>query len=145
MHTPIGETLHRLLHAYKRALRDGYDAAGIELTVAQIRMIKGIARDPNASAQDIARRTRQDKGHIARLIRDLEGLALVTRRPHPQDSRYRQLLLTDAGRALAERIAEVEAEAGAGMAGQLSAHDIERFIDLAEAMITNLNPRENPL
>ena len=34
MHTPIGETLHRLLHAYKRAMRDGYTTAGIELTVS---------------------------------------------------------------------------------------------------------------
>ena len=145
MHTPIGETLHRLLHAYKRAMRDGYTTAGIELTVAQIRMIKGIARDPDASAQDIATRTRQDKGHIARLIKDLEGENLVMRRTHPSDSRYRQLQLTTAGRALAERIAEVEAEAGARMAGQLPANDIERFIDIAEAMIAHLESSKSPL
>ncbi|ERJ20049.1 transcriptional regulator [Salinisphaera shabanensis T35B1] len=145
MHTPIGETLHRLLHAYKRAMRDGYTTAGIELTGAQIRMIKGIASDPDASAQAIAKRTRQDKGHIARLIKDLEGEDLITRRPHPSDSRYRQLKLTAAGHALATRIAEVEAEAGARMARHLPDPDIERFVELAEAMIANLESSENPL
>ncbi|MES1952489.1 transcriptional regulator [Salinisphaera sp. S4-8] len=144
MHSPIGETLHQLLHAYKRAMRDGYATAGIELSVAQIRMIKGIASHPGTSAQDISARARQDKGHIARLIKDLESEGLLTRYPHPQDSRYRQLELTPAGSTMAERIRTVEAEAGARMARALPETDIKRFVELAEAMIVNLETHENP-
>ncbi|MGN8159817.1 MarR family winged helix-turn-helix transcriptional regulator [Salinisphaera sp. SWV1] len=137
-YSPTGETLHRLLHAYKRAMRDGYAAADIDLTVGEIRVLKGIARSRHGTARHIAERMRQDKGRIARLIKGLVTAGLVVRQPHPDDNRSQQLELTDAGRELAARIASVEARAGARMAGGLSDTDLARFTDLAEAMITNL-------
>lgn len=140
----VGETLHRLLHAYKRAMREGYRAADIDWTVSHIRVLKGIAQPKDASAQQIAARMRQDKGRIARLIKDLEGEGLVDRRPHPDDSRRRQLRLTPAGQTIAKRIAHVEAEAGARMAGGLSDAEIARFTALAESMIANLDRMETP-
>lgn len=143
--SPTGETLHRLLHAYKRAMRDGYAAADIDLTVSQIRVLKGIARQNQGTAQNIADRMRQDKGRIAKLIKSLVADGLVARQPHPDDSRSQQLVLTAAGQELAAQIATVEARAGARMAGSLSAADLARFTDLAEAMIANLEqPGDRP-
>lgn len=144
MSTPaVGETLHRLLHAYKRAMREGYSAADLEWSVSHIRVLKGIARQADASAQHIAERMRQDKGRIARLIKDLERDGLVERHPHPDDSRRRQLRLTANGRAITGKIATVEAQAGARMATGLTGTDIHHFIELAETMIANLDRTEN--
>ncbi|MGB7756088.1 MAG: MarR family winged helix-turn-helix transcriptional regulator [Salinisphaera sp.] len=137
-HSPAGETLHRLLHAYKRAMREGYAAADIALTIGEIRVLKGIAHHRHGTAQHIADRMRQDKGRIARLIKRLVADGLVVRQPHPDDSRSQQLELTEPGQELANRIAAVEARAGARMAGGLSAADLARFTELAEAMIANL-------
>jgi len=134
----IGETLHRLLHAYKRAMREEYDAADIDLTVSHIRVLKGIAGLREGTAQNIADRMRQDKGRIARLIKDLADEGLIERRPHPTDSRSQQLALTPTGRDMRQRIATIEARAGARMAEGLPEADIHRFIELAEAMIANL-------
>ena len=136
--SPTGETLHRLLHAYKRAMRDGYAEAGIERTVGEIRVLKGIARNRHGTAQHIADRMRQDKGRIARLIKRLVADGLVVRQPHPDDSRSQQLELTAAGRVLADRIATVEARAGTRMAGGLSEADLARFTELADTLIANL-------
>src|SRR5690625_598105 len=135
---PIGETLHKLLHAYKHAMRQGYIEAGIELNVSQIRVLKGIARLHDGTAQNIADRMHQDKSRIARLIKDLAANGLVIREPHPVDQRSRQLRLTDKGRDLLDRIVGIDARAGARMAGGLPETDMQRFIDLAEAMMANL-------
>ncbi len=137
-HSPAGETLHRLLHAYKRAMREGYAAADIALTIGEIRVLKGIAHHRHGTAQHIADRMRQDKGRIARLIKRLVADGLVVRQPHPDDSRSQLLELTEPGQELADRIAAIEARAGARMAGGLSAADLARFTELAEAMIANL-------
>lgn len=101
-------------------------------------MLKGIARNRHGTAQHIADGMRQDKGRIVRLIKGLMNDGLVARHPHPDDSRSQLLELTEAGHERADRIAAVEARAGARMAGGLSAADLARFTELAEAMIANL-------
>lgn len=140
---PVGETLHGLMHAYKRALREGYTEAHIGLSVSQIRVLKGVARLQNGTAQNIADRMRQDKGRIARLIKSLAADGLIIREPHPEDSRSRWLRLSGKGQELMDYIAVVEARAGARMAHGLSQADMQRFTELAEFMITNLEqPKE---
>lgn len=141
--SPIGESLHRLLHAYKRAMREEYEAADIGLTVSHARVLKGIDRLEDGTAQHIADRMRQNKGRIARLIKDLVGQGLVERRPHPDDSRSQQLSLTQTGHDMRARIAAIEAQAAARMAGGLPADDVHRFIDLADTMIANLEQSQD--
>lgn len=138
----IGESLHQLLHAYKRSLREGYAAAGIELTVAEIRVLKGIARASDCTAQTIAERMLQDKGRIARLIKSLQSAGLVDRQPHPEDSRSRRLSLTPGGKALSRRIADIETEAGQRMGAGLAEDELTHFIGLANAMAANLDDRK---
>ncbi|WP_423822495.1 MarR family transcriptional regulator [Salinisphaera sp. SPP-AMP-43] len=140
--TAIGESLHRLLHAYKRALREGYAAAGIELTVSEIRVLKSIARAAQCTAQTIAERMLQDKARIARLIKSLQSAGLIDRQPHPADSRSQQLTLTVAGERLYRRIVDIETEAGQRMGAGLSENELTHFIGLANAMAANLDQRE---
>lgn len=135
---PIGETLHRLLHAYKRAMQQGYIEAGIDLNVSQIRVLKSISGSRERTAQDIAGRMRQDKSRIARLLKRLATDGLITREPHPDDHRSQQLRLTNQGRALLDHISAIDARAGVRMAGHLSDSDMRRFIALAESMMANL-------
>ena len=143
MRTPsLGESLHRLLHAYKRVLQDGIARAGIPLTVGQIRVLKGITDLPTCTAQAIASGMQQDKGQIARLVKELEARELVTRSPDPEDSRRLVLEATPSGRAMRERLAAVEVEAGAAMAAGLDADQVATFVRLAELMTCNLQNSE---
>ncbi|WP_158583470.1 MarR family winged helix-turn-helix transcriptional regulator [Salinisphaera sp. Q1T1-3] len=139
-HSPTGETLHHLMHAYKRALRDGYAEAGIALTVSQIRVLKSIAGLEQATAGAVGTRMRQDKGRITRLLQSLRAEGLVTDAPNPKDSRSRHLRLTAEGRALRQRIAGIEEAAGDRMAAGLSSETLAIFTQAADAMIANLEP-----
>lgn len=139
----FGESLHCLFHAYRRALREGYEAAGIGLSVSQIRVLKSVAARPDASARDIGHRMNQDKGRIARLLKSLEMAALIERWPDPADQRSRRLSLTAAGRTLRERIRTIEAEAGARLAGDLSPERLADFAQTADALIANLEPESD--
>lgn len=134
----IGDALHRLLHAYKRAMRESHAESGIELPIMHIRALKGIARVPNCTAQTIADRMRRDKAQIARAIKDLIADSLIQRHPHPDDQRSQCLRLTPTGQALVERIARNEIQAGLRMAEGLSDAQMQDFVRLAEAMSVNL-------
>ena len=134
----IGESLHRLLHAYRRAMREGHAAAGIELPVTHIRALKGVAHSGGSSAQTIAGALRLDKGQVSRLIRDLRKEGLIDQSPDPDDSRSRRLSLTSEGSAMVGQITRVEAEAGERMAAGLHAARLRDFIQLADIMARNL-------
>ncbi|WP_353110574.1 MarR family winged helix-turn-helix transcriptional regulator [Salinisphaera dokdonensis] len=138
----IGESLHRLLHAYRRAMREGHAAAGIELPVTHIRALKGVAHSRSCSAQTIAGALRLDKGQISRLIKDLRTDGLIEQRPDPDDSRSRRLSLTAEGTAMVERITVVEAKAGERMAAGLDDAQLRDFVRLADVMAANLEDQE---
>lgn len=133
-----GESLHRLLHAYRRALREGHAAAGIALPVTHLRALKGVAHAGGCSAQAIAETLRLDKSQISRLVRDLRANSLIEQHPDPADNRSRRLSLTPDGAAMVEHIAAVEAEAGERMAAGLDRGQLRNFIGLADLMAANL-------
>lgn len=140
----VGEALFGLLHVYKRALRERYQAAGLELAVSHIRVLKIVAGAEGITAQQIASRMQQDKGLMTRLIRELQSRALVARRPHPTDSRAFHLTLTAEGRALHQRVVRIERELQARMIGDLEHHQLNHVIHTLSAMADNLDhPQED--
>ncbi|WP_417812272.1 MarR family winged helix-turn-helix transcriptional regulator [Thalassospira alkalitolerans] len=136
-HVP-GETLHRLIHAYKRAMREGLAAADMPLPVSHMRTLKWIAKTPGVTAQYIAAATGQDKGRITRLIKELEDKNLIERRPHPEDRRSQTLHLTREGDALVDNFKTVETKVRTRMAGNLSQSQIQDFNRVASLMADNL-------
>ncbi|WP_353979239.1 MarR family winged helix-turn-helix transcriptional regulator [Salinicola endophyticus] len=133
-----GDTLHRLLHAYKRALRRAYDDERLGLGVAQIRTLKAIRNLSPCSASAIAPRLRWDKAQLARLLSDLDRRELVCRRPAPDDGRRQQLTLSDAGRAMLARVDACEQRAHTRLAKGLSEAELTAFETLAQRLIDNL-------
>ena len=84
----------------KRAVRD-YD---LPLNGMHIRLLQMIRRHPDCTAQQIASVTGRDKAQITRVIKELEGMALITRTPDPGDRRAQLLSLNEKGRGLMARI-----------------------------------------
>nr|WP_067290240.1 MarR family winged helix-turn-helix transcriptional regulator [Marinobacterium profundum] len=142
LESPVGEALHRLLHAYKRAMRQSFQAHGIDLAISHIRTLKVIhyhlrSKQP-CTAQLIVTRLERDKAQIARLLQDLLAAELIEKHPNPEDRRSQILRLTQAGSAVLERIAHAEQDAGLQMAQGLSHEEMQSFIRLANAMTGNL-------
>ncbi|WP_106419882.1 MarR family winged helix-turn-helix transcriptional regulator [Salinicola tamaricis] len=133
-----GDTLHRLLHAYKRALRRAYADEQLELGVAQIRTLKAIRGLSPCSASAIAHRLQWDKAQLARLLGDLDSRGLVYRRPAPDDGRRQQLTLSNAGQAMLARVDACEQRAHERLAKDLSEAELAAFEALAQRLIDNL-------
>ncbi len=140
--THPGEALHRLLHAYKRAMREACRETGIDLPPSHIRTMKAIRHLPQCTAHDIATRLRRDKSQITRVVQELCTAGLVRQQSDPSDGRRRILMATKAADRLYTRIARAEKAAGARMVRGLPADAVTRFVQLAEAMAANLDPTE---
>jgi DNA-binding MarR family transcriptional regulator len=134
----IGETLHTLLHAYKRALRQAYHQAEIPLAISHIRTLKGINAIANCTPLALSSRTKRDKGQVTRLIKDLLADQLIEKHPHPGDKRSNILHLTPAGHQMITRIKEIEEIAASRMAIGLTPDEIADFNRLANIMSANL-------
>lgn len=142
---PIGEALHRLLHAYRRAMRQSYQDAGIALAVSHIRSLKVIHHhqqlpEEPCTAQVIATSLERDKAQIARVVRDLLEDNLIEKHHHPSDRRSQILQLTEKGEATLIHIGEAERQASLRMARGLNEDEMEMFVRLAGAMTDNLKP-----
>ncbi|WP_110647454.1 MarR family winged helix-turn-helix transcriptional regulator [Salinicola peritrichatus] len=137
--TLIGESLHQLMHAYKRALRQAYADAGLTLTVSHIRTLKAIRSLAPCTAQRIAQRTQRDKAQITRLLHDLLDAGIIAKRPHAEDRRSRILALTAHGHGVMEQIDESERHAHQRLAAGLDAADLETFVRLSRLMVDNLH------
>lgn len=135
----FGESLHRLFHAYQRSLREAHRRAGLDLTVGQIRVLRGARFLENATVQRIAEIMSTDRGQITRIVAQLRKQDLVTTRANPRDGRSPLIECTAAGHALIEPIMDIQRAASACMAEGLSDTDVEQFVAVANAMATNLN------
>lgn len=143
--SPIGEALHQLLHAYKRALQQSYQARGIDFGIGHIRSLKVINAHQATpaspcTARQIVARLQRDKAQIARLVKDLLAAELIDKHDNPEDRRSQILRLTPVGEAMLARIQEAEQHASLRMARGLSQDEMHAFVRLAKSMTGNLKP-----
>ncbi|MCH1930427.1 MarR family transcriptional regulator [Shewanella sp. A25] len=127
----LGETLHRLVHAYKKQMRTDIAALQIELPVTHIRALKGICRNPEATAQSIAQKMQRDKAQITRVLNDLLKAGLILKVDNPKDGRSQLLRPTASGEELMTQILAAEQSTVAHMTKELSRDEIESFIRIA--------------
>tara|TARA_B100000161_G_C33494295_1_gene388515 strand:- start:448 stop:939 length:492 start_codon:yes stop_codon:yes gene_type:complete len=138
-HVP-GETLHRLVHAYKRSLMNAMVDADMPMPISHKRVMKWIIRIPGITAQQMAEKSGQDKGRITRLLKELENDGLIERRPHPIDRRSQTLHLTAAGETRMEAFRTVEQDVRTRMTRGLTPQQIRDFVEIANLMADNLDP-----
>jgi len=82
------------------------------------------------SVNEVSRRTHIDKAWISRSLAPLLRRKLITRTPHPADSRASLLSLTNKGEALLREIAPVADEYQRQLLHGQRAGDVERVLDL---------------
>ncbi len=77
---------------------------GEAVSVSQAHALTELAAQPLTQAE-LARRLRLDRSVVSRLADALAERDWLRREPHPQDQRAVQLVLTERGRATADRVA----------------------------------------
>lgn len=127
----LSETLHRLVHAYKKQLRSDIAAQEIDLPVTHIRALKGVCRNPESTAQSIALRMQRDKAQITRVLNELQQGGLITKIDNPKDGRSQLLRPTTEGEKIMTQISTSERKTVARMTQALSSAEVDTFIKLA--------------
>jgi DNA-binding MarR family transcriptional regulator len=101
------DDLERRLVAFVRAFglhQTERTPCGEPISVSQAHALTELAAQPLSQAE-LARRLRLDRSVVSRLADALEARGWLRRDRHPQDQRAVQLVLTDRGRAAADRLA----------------------------------------
>jgi len=99
-----GLLLWRVTNRWQAAQRSALKPLG--LTHVQFVLLASLAwleSDSPVTQKQLADHAATDVMMTSQVIRALEGMGLVTRAPHPDDRRARALVVTDDGRALANR------------------------------------------
>ncbi len=133
----LSETLHRLVHAYKRQLRAGIQQHKISLPINHIRVLKGICRLPDSTARSMAQHMNQDKAQITRVLNGLLQSGLIEKTENPKDRRSQFLIPTKTGKQMLSKVDEIEKLAATQMTRRLSAEELETFVRISSVMIEN--------
>ena len=103
------EELHRLTSS-RRSFARLMASAGAELTRTAADVLAQACRSGPLSMGALAAALHLDPGATARIVAGLEEAGLVRRQRSSQDARVNVVRVTPAGRALNDRVQEVEAE-----------------------------------
>ncbi len=142
---PLSDTLHRLMHTYRRLMLGTIREQGIELPITHIRVLKGVCRTEECTAHHIASHMNRDRAQIARVVSELVKNGLIMKVAHPQDRRSQLLKPTAAGLELRERLDAVEETVTQRLTDPLSDEEIEFFERIASRMTEQAgNPMSDP-
>ncbi|WBB67303.1 MarR family transcriptional regulator [Micromonospora sp. WMMD812] len=101
------------LYAASRALTDVYrtvlDAVGLTYPQYLVLLVLWERDDDATTVSALGAELRLDSGTLSPLLKRLEGAGLVVRRRAADDERRVEVALTDAGRALRQRVDDVPA------------------------------------
>jgi DNA-binding MarR family transcriptional regulator len=96
--------MRELLLGQRRAIRD--IACELELSPPQLAALRALEPGRPAPMSELAGILRCDASNVTGIVGRLEDRGLVERRAATHDRRVKHLVLTDAGRALRERLVE---------------------------------------
>lgn len=138
------------LMATANAIRGAYDQrlAPLGLTLSVASLLAYICDFGPVSQTRAAEHLDQGRAVTGTQIDKLEALGLVERRPDPDDRRVWLIAITEAGRALAGRIAEVDAVLRAELRNGISRADRQTLAGLLLRLQHNLHrsvPPSTPL
>ncbi|MFF7365782.1 MarR family transcriptional regulator [Streptomyces sp. NPDC008125] len=106
-----------------------------DLSLTQLRVL-GILRDQRPRMSDLAAFLGLDKSTMSGLVDRAARRGLMTRAPNPADKRAVDVLITDAGRQLTERMYQEARTALAPATGRLDEQQRRQLAQLLQPVIT---------
>ena len=107
----------------------------LNLSFSHLRAMRLLAPDRVLSMKDLAEELQLTPPSVTALVRRLAQTGMVRRTVHEEDSRIALLSLTEAGRALHERLAQEHVERMAHLLQGLSEQEQAQFLDLLERAV----------
>jgi MarR family transcriptional regulator, organic hydroperoxide resistance regulator len=106
----------------------------MKLSPGVIKTLMRLSKQDGVSMGDMARGIGVDPSYITALVDDLDARGLARREPAPDDRRVKIIVLTDAGRAVADDIDQVLSVPPAAFTG-LSRTELRQLRDLLDKVV----------
>lgn len=132
------DLLSEVSHRFQQRLRDGVQAADVELTPFEARALATIARLPGSNQQVVAARMGCDKAQLTRAIKVLEGRSLIARETSADDWRARDIKLTASGDAVFADLQARRASVAQDCFASVSADERQTLSEILAKMIDGL-------
>lgn len=126
-----GHVIRRLQQISASVFAETMKAEGLDLTAPQYAALYMLNDHPGIDQATLAGLIAYDRPTIGGVVDRLVGKGLVTRVTNPEDRRAKRLALTDAGRALLERLSPVVAAMQDTILPGLSPAERAEFLRLA--------------
>jgi DNA-binding MarR family transcriptional regulator len=107
----------------------------LDLTMQQLRALTFIAHAEGLTAQGLAAHLKVSAATVSGLLGRLERRGLVRRQPSATDHRAKQILLTDEGAELLQRLDTVGTELWARVAGELTEAEVSQLVALTSRIV----------
>lgn len=134
-----------LRQALTQELRDEAVApGGVALAPFHLMLLRRCVAHPGLTQQDLVQFSGRDKGHIARVVRDLDDAGLLTRVPHPNDGRAQCLQPTSAALRQVQRFDAAEASVAQRAFAALAPAEREQWRRQIAACADALDPPGAP-
>jgi len=128
------ERLRRVAFDGEHVERMAALGARLQISPGVIKTLMRLGKQDGVSMGDMARGIGVDPSYITALVDDLDARGLARREPAPYDRRVKIIVLTDAGRALAQDIDQVLSVPPAAFSG-LSQPELRQLRDLLDKVV----------
>ena len=135
----LASTLFTLTQSYRLIVRDAINASELGLNALHVKCLHIIADTRHCTANDIVNKTQRDKAQIARLIKELLSLSLISKCADENDKRCFILSLTEQGNTLFDKLLASEQQINDQMCKNLNPQQIKDFLNTAQEMIKNMD------
>ena len=128
------ERLRRVAFEGEHVERMAALGARLQLSPGVIKTLMRLDKHDGVSMGEMARGIGVDPSYITALVDDLDARGLARREPAPYDRRVKIIVLTDAGRALADDIDQVLSVPPSAFSG-LSRAELRQLRDLLDKVV----------
>lgn len=132
------ESIFRLVHSFKRQMREQIESLDSEIAPMNIRVMKIITKKSPCTAIDIANCLCRDKAQVTRLVNTTINQELVKKSPNPEDKRSQLLVLTDKGEEVMGKVSNIDRDILQRMTKGMTEDELEQFSKIANKMAKNL-------
>lgn len=127
--------------AYRRFAQARLHEAGVDITIDQWLVLKTIHESPDITLQKVGAAVFKDFASVTRIVQLLERKGLLRRKPHPNDGRRSELVLTSSGESVIRTVEPIaQANRRRALAG-IDVEDVARLRALLKRIVENCDAR----
>ena len=134
-------SLESATKTYRRFAQARLHESGVDITIDQWLVLKTIHESPDITLQKVGVAVFKDFASVTRIVQLLERKGLLRRRPHPNDGRRSELVLTRSGQSMIRTVEPIARAYRRRALEGIDAEEVARLRELLERIVDNCDGR----